>query len=156
MPDRFTIRRARRADFLAIAALDRVAWRDNRHSRFIPDGEHIWRHWVDGALVYAARRRGRCIGAILAIPCVDGTYWLHKIFVRKSERGRGVASALFRRLMREMDRQNVAVSLTVDPVNRDALALYRKWGFTRARLVRGFYRAHEDRLVLTRPAHREN
>ena len=68
MTDETTITRATAADFLDVAALDRVAWAQNDQSEFIPDGEHVWRVWCELALVYVARRSGRLLGAILAFP----------------------------------------------------------------------------------------
>ena len=40
------ITRAKAGEFLEIAALDREAWKQNRNSEFIPDGEHVWRGTV--------------------------------------------------------------------------------------------------------------
>jgi [ribosomal protein S18]-alanine N-acetyltransferase len=147
------IRRARPRDSLAVAALDRVAWRDNAHSAFVPDGEHVWRIWCEHALTFVACRGTRVVGAILAFPCVRGGYCLHKVMVAGGCRGQGIATRLMRALLHALDRRRVNVFLTVDPANRPALQLYRTWGFTSGRLVRGFYRRQEDRLVLSRVAH---
>ena len=144
------IRRATESDFLAIAALDREAWQDNAHPEFIPDGEHVWRAWVEHAIVYCAYERETLGGAILAFPCVGGYYWLHKIFVQSGHRGKGVASGLMRALLAEVDRLGKDILLTVDPQNEKALRLYESWGFTERRFVKGYYRECEDRYVLTR------
>ena len=144
------IRRAKPRDFLAIAALDRVAWKRNRHGAFIPDGEHVWRIWCEYALMYVAVRGERLAGAILAFPCHNGRYCLHKVMVAEECRGRGVAGKLMTKILRHMDRIGADMFLTVDPANESALRLYRNRGFTQHRLVRGFYRAREDRYVLTR------
>lgn len=144
-------RRAKPADFLNIAALDRQAWKSNRHPEFIPDGEHVWRIWCEYALVYCAEAAGEIAGAVLAFPCSGGMYCLHKVFVSDAHRGQGIGSRLFDVLLAEIDRLGVAVFLTVDPVNEPAIRLYEKWGFTERRFVAGFYREQEDRFVLTRP-----
>ncbi|MCP4643436.1 MAG: GNAT family N-acetyltransferase [bacterium] len=146
------IRRATPADFLAIAALDREAWKDNRHPEFIPDGEHVWRMWTEHALVFAAVEDQAVAGAVLAFPCTDGQYCLHKVFVDTAHRGKSIGSKLFDVLLAEIDALGVDVFLTVDPVNEAAIKLYDRWGFTDREFVSGFYRAHEDRLVLTRRA----
>ena len=151
---RVRVARARPRDFLAIAALDRVAWRQNRHPEFIPDGEHVWRMWCEFALVYVARRGARLAGVILAFPTLDGRFCVHKVMVARPCRGQGIGSRLFAVLLKELDRRGVAAFLTADPVNAAAVALYAKWGFRRRKLVNGFYRHNEDRLVLTRPAPR--
>lgn len=153
-------RRARAGDFLAIAALDRRAWRQNRHAEYIPDGEHVWRIWCEHALVYCAIEPAdngssdadAVIAAILAFPTEGGPYWVHKVFVDEAHRGQGVGSRLFDLLLVEIDRMGVAAALTVDPINEAAQALYRSWGFCEAQFVKGYYRHYEDRYVLTRPA----
>ena len=144
------IRRAKARDFLAIAALDRVAWRRNRRSRFIPDGEHVWRMWCEHALTFVACRGGRVVGAITAFPCTKGKYCLHKVMVAQRCRGLGVGTWLMEALLKAVDRRGVEIFLTVDPSNQAALRLYGHWGFTARKLVRGFYREKEDRYVLTR------
>ena len=144
------IRPATHEDFLAIAALDREAWQENRNSEFIPDGEHVWRIWVEHAVVFCAVDDGQVVGAVLAFPCVDGRYNLHKVFVGHAHRGRGIGSKLFEVLLTHLDRLGVDVFLTADPVNEAAIRLYEGWGFTERQSVPGYYRENEDRLVLTR------
>ena len=146
------VRRATPSDFLAIAALDRQAWRDNRHAEFIPDGEHAWRLWVEHALVFCAEQDGRILGAVEAHPCMNGTWCLHKVFVDPSCRGRGIGSKLIETLLEAIDHLQVDLFLTVDPANEAALNLYERWGFTNRRFIPGYYRDHEDRYVLIRPA----
>ncbi len=151
--DTLIIRRAIGRDFLPIAALDRIAWQNNRHSEFIPDGEHAWRLWVDHALVFCAEEVGRIVGAVEAHPCMTPGLWcLHKVFVDPACRGRGVGSRLFEVLLAEIDRLGVAVFLTVDPANEAAIRLYESWGFVERQFEKGYYRDHEDRYILTRPA----
>jgi [ribosomal protein S18]-alanine N-acetyltransferase len=145
------IRRAEPADFLGIAALDRVAWRGSRHGRFIPDGEHVWRIWCDHALTFAAWHGSQIVGVIVAFPCADGQYCLHKVMVANRCRGLGIATRLMQSLLRHIDRKGARIFLTVDPLNDPALRLHEKWGFTERTLIRGFYRKNEDRYVLTRP-----
>ena len=146
-----TIERARPRDFLAVAALDRQSWGDNRNSRYIPDGEHAWRLWVEYALVFCAREGDSLVGAVLAFPCLEPSlYCLHKVFVDGRSRGEGIGSRLFESVFEALDQQASDCFLTVDPENASASRLYEKWGFTERRFVKGFYREEEDRLVLTR------
>lgn len=141
---------AQTTDFLAIAELDREAWKDNNHAEFIPDGEHVWRIWVEHALVFCAKQESEIIGAILAFPTKQNQYCTHKVFVRKDYREKGIGSALFKALLSEIDALKAMTFLTVDPANQSALALYEKWGFTSREFVKGFYREQEDRYVLSR------
>lgn len=137
-------------DFLAIAALDRVAWLNNAHGEFIPDGEHAWRIWCQHAVMYSAKCDDEIVGAILAFACEDGRYCLHKVMVDDSQRGKGIGGMLFKTLFDELDEKRVECFLTVDPNNSHAIALYESWGFDERELVEGFYRAHEHRYVMTR------
>lgn len=142
--------KAAESDFLAIAELDRNAWKHNKNSQFIPDGEHVWRLWVEHALVFLAKEQNVVIGAILAFPCVSGKWCVHKVFVDNKKRGLGIGTRLFEFLLEEIDKMSVDCFLTVDPVNESALRLYEKWGFTERNFVKGYYRSNEDRFVLTR------
>jgi len=144
--------RATGGEFLAIAALDRQAWKSSINSEFIPDGEHAWRIWVDWALVYIARRNLELVGAVLAFPVITGAYCVHKVMIVDGCRGWGIGSRLFEILLAEIDEQGGAECfLTVDPANSAALRLYAKWGFTEREFAPGYYREQEDRYVLTRP-----
>lgn len=144
---------ARDRDFLAIAALDRCAWNGNRCPEFIPDGEHAWRIWTGGAHVLVARAGDAMVGAILAFPVLDGTQCVHKVMVDAAWRGRGIGTRLFEMLLASLDAAGgTPCWLTVDPANAAALRLYEKLGFSERRFVAGYYRAEEDRYVLTRPA----
>lgn len=144
------IRPARPEDFLPIAAIDRTSWGSNRHAEFIPDGEHAWRIWCECALVGVSEERETIAGVVLAFPCRDGSYCLHKILVDPEHRGAGLGMALMRYVLDIADAEGLTLFLTVDPENRKAYELYRKSGFTDERLVRGYYREYEDRYVLTR------
>ena len=138
-------------DFLKIAALDRQVWADNRFSEFIPDGEHVWRIWVEYAHVFCARNREEIVGVILAFPTlIKDRYCIHKVFVHKNFRKGGIGSCLFSMLLKVLDTQGASSFLTVDPCNEKALGLYRKWGFSESAMIRGFYRPSENRFILER------
>ena len=144
------IRKAVPGDFLAIAALDREAWKDGTNSEFIPDGEHAWRIWIEHGIVFCAETAAQVVGAVLVFPATNGTYCLHKVFVDEEFRTQGIGSKLFDRVLNELDQLQVPVWLTVSPENEAAIALYEKWGFTDRTFVKGYYRENEDRHVLTR------
>jgi len=146
------IRRANVTDFMAIAALDRTVWSRNRNAEFIPDGEHVWRLWVEHGLVYCAMHDGVLVGAIVAFPCLSGVFCVHKAFVVEALRGQQIGTRLFEALLAELDRLGAESFLTVDPINEAGVRLYEKWGYTERRFVKGYYRPHEDRYVLTRRA----
>lgn len=138
------------SDFLEIAKLDRRAWKTNSNSEFIPDGEHVWRIWVENSLVFVAKNDTNINGVILAFPCSSGKWCVHKVFVKQELRGNGVGTKLFEVLLEEIDNLNVSCFLTVAPENINAINLYEKWGFTSQLFVKGYYRSNEDRYILTR------
>lgn len=136
---------------MSVAVLDRLAWSENREATFIPDGEHAWRLWTEHAIVYVYEPGGEVLGASLAFPTVSGVYCLHKIFVDRACRGDGVGTLLMTETLGEIDRLGVVCFLTVDPDNEAAIRLYESFGFVDRKFVKGYYRATEDRFVLTRP-----
>jgi len=138
------------SDFLEVAALDREAWKQNRNSEYIPDGEHVWRIWMEHALAYTAKETGKVVGAILAFPCMSQQWFVHKVFVDLEKRGNGIGTRLFETLLAEIDRIEVDCFLTVDPAYGDTIRFYEKLGFMDKAFFPGYYRANEDRYVLTR------
>lgn len=151
MKDMVQVEQAGPNDFLEIARLDRVAWEQSRNSEFIPDGEHVWRIWMEYALVFCARKDEEILGAVVSFPTVKpNLHCLHKVFVNASFRGKGVGTVLFKALFARLDFLGIDCFLTVDPRNEYAIRLYETWGFAERRFEAGFYREDEDRMVLTR------
>jgi len=161
-------------DFLAVAALDRVAWQ-GEHDRYIPDGEHVWRVWCEHALVMIARpssasrratqseydadegRAGEAetaaAGAVVAFPSIAGDDWfLHKLMVHPGARGAGLGTRLMNAVIAEARRP---LLLTVDPTNTPAVELYRKFGFDVVERIDGYYRPQEHRYLMRHPGAKE-
>ena len=89
------------------------------------------------------------MGAVLAFPTIeDDLYALHKIFVDPDHRGSGVGKALLQKMVVELEGKKKQSFLTVRPDNKAALALYKSLGYSEKELVKGYYREHEDRLIL--------
>lgn len=153
-----TVTRATPADFLSIAALDRLAW-PQVPDTFIPDGEHIWRIWVEYSTVLVAHapdsttlpESGHVAGALVMFPTEQQELFLHKILVHPDCRGAGLGTALMQTALAQA---TAPVLLTVDPHNAPAVRLYEKFGFVVRERIDGFYRPHEDRyiMVFTPPA----
>lgn len=144
------IEKASASDFLAVAALDRLAWSDNNNAQYIPDGEHAWRIWCEHSVMFCAKSRGEVVGAILAFACESESYCVHKVIVCKEHRGLGIGGQLFNALLTALDAKQVSSFLTVDPTNVNAVTLYKKWGYQITEHVNGYYRANEHRYVMTR------
>ena len=148
----YEISTAQTDDFLSVAALDRIAWPDINDT-FIPDGEHIWRGWCDHATLLVAKVTDReplsetheVAGALVMFPSKNGELFLHKIMVHPVCRGKGVGTALMKTALSETD---VPVLLTVDPENVPAVTLYEQFGFRSREQIAGYYRPHEDRLIM--------
>lgn len=141
---------ARTSDFLAIAALDRIAWADG----FIVDGEHIWRLWCEYATLLVARQppdatplpqSGDIAGAVVVFPTHCEELILHKIMVHPDCRGQGIGADLMRAALATADAD---VLLTVNPQNSAAVKLYENLGFRIREHVEGFYRSHEHRYLM--------
>lgn len=145
------IRAAVPADFLEVAALDRVAWQDSPGGEWIPDGEHVWRIWCEHALVMVGDDGAQICAVGLAFPCCQpGVYCLHKIMVGAESRGLGLGTRLLAELCAVFDERKITAFLTVFPDNAPARRLYERFGFGQSRFCADFYRTGEDRLVLTR------
>lgn len=149
---KFSISAARTDEFLDVAALDRIAWPE-MNDTFIPDGEHIWRVWSDHATLLVARVTERepfsetneIAGAVVMFPSQTGELFLHKIMVHPVCRGKGVGTALMNAALAVAQ---APVLLTVDPENSPAVSLYEQFGFRTRERINGYYRPHEDRLIM--------
>ncbi|SMN01480.1 putative acetyltransferase [uncultured Candidatus Thioglobus sp.] len=146
----FIIRKAKNADFLQISELDRVSWGNKSVNRYIPDGEHAWRLWVEYALVFCCFDDDKIIGVSLAFPTVKNLFAVHKIFVDKSYRNNGIGTTLFEKIIKEMDNSKQNSFLTVSPENDNAIKLYENMGYVFDEMVKGYYRKEEDRIVMIR------
>lgn len=149
-----TVTRVTADEFRAVAELDRLAWRDYPQGRFIPDGEHVWRHWTEDALVFGAFRGEELLGAVLAFPGRSGRYCLHKAFVHPDARGQGLGTRLLEALLVEVDRLGVSVYLTVNPGNAPARELYTRRGFREREMIPAYYGPGQDRLIMERMSSR--
>ncbi|WP_339729257.1 N-acetyltransferase [uncultured Gimesia sp.] len=145
----YLIKQALPEDFLAIAALDRMAWPEEPDT-FIPDGEHAWRLWCEYATVLIAvannEKQGQTVaGALLMFPTNTSETFLHKIMVHSDFRGQGIGSALMKQALQTA---NQVVLLTVNPDNTPAVRLYESFGFQTRTRIEGYYRPHEHRLLM--------
>ena len=75
---------------------------------------------------------------------------MHKLFVAKEHRGKGLGTELMSILLVAIDELGVDSFLTVYPKNPPAIVFYEKLGFTERKFEKDFYGDEEDRFVLTR------
>ena len=144
------LRKAQNSDFLQIAELDRSSWDAHWMSQYVPDGEHVWRLWVEYALVYCCFDDEKIVGVALAFPTVNNIFAVHKIFVNNDYRNKGIGTLLFNKIIKEMDKSEKGSFLTVSPENSAAIKLYENMGYVADRLVEGYYREEEDRVIMIR------
>lgn len=148
-----TYRTAQTSDFLDIAALDREAWGKNRNTEFVPDGEHIWRVWVEYAIVECAFENDKVIGVGLSIPTTDPKlYFHHKLFLRDGYRGQNIGSKLTENRFKRTDELGAATIFTTDTNNTVMHKIAAKHGYVEVDFVKGYYRPNEDRLIFRREA----
>ena len=145
------IRKAKITDFLKISKLDRDAWGENSHANFVPDGEHVWRLWVEYAIVYCAEKEENIIGVILAFPTNNiSEYFLHKIFIDYQFRKQKIGYKLFQKLCHDLDEKKLNCYLTTAPENEAMKKLCKIFSFNDVSFVNSYYRKEEDRLFYTR------
>jgi ribosomal protein S18 acetylase RimI-like enzyme len=142
--------KAKKADFIPVAALDRQAWVHYENAENIPDGEHVWRIWTEHAIIMVAREAQAVVGAIVAFPCISGAWYVHKLFVSPAKQKEGIGKELFNLLLHEIDGLGAPCFLTVSPQNEKLIAFYAALGFTDSEFVSGYYRNNEDRCILKR------
>lgn len=146
---RFVYEKAKIKDFLEIAALDRISWKKNRRSKYIPDGEHVWRLWCEMAIVVCVRHNKKIVGSAIAFKSDDDRKMvIHKIFVHPKYQNKGIGSNLMRKILSVIKTNQKNIFLTVDPKNDKAISLYENFGFEKAQLIKGFYRKKEDRIIM--------
>ncbi len=131
-----------------IAALDRVAWKRNRKSGYIPDGEHVWRVWIDNAHVIVIEDADSIVGCALAFTCLDDSLCLHKIFVEENAQGKGFGKKLLSEMLRIARGESRDIWLTVDPVNNRAINLYKSMGLEVKTYDDHYYGDEEPRYIM--------
>ena len=140
------IRRAGRRDLDAIVRIEEASFDSDVWDR------DLFREYLEGCgdLFLVAKLDGRLAG--YSIACVEEkTAEIDSIAVLPRFRGRGVARALLRETMSALRRRRVpACYLTVRRTNRDAISLYRRFGFVRTRTVPRYYSDGEHGWLMTR------
>jgi ribosomal-protein-alanine N-acetyltransferase len=138
--NRITVRRCRGADLPRVLAIERASFASDAWPREFFAGllEECPRLFLVGSV------EGRVAGYGAAVVRGEAAE-LVSVAVGPRYRGRGVASALIRRVLallrREAGRQ---CWLTVRPGNRRAIRLYRAFGFIRVRRVKDYYGRGRD------------
>ncbi len=84
----------------------------------------------------AVRDGGELCGYIGIKPENDDRFFLSKLYLRKDKRGHGIASEMLKRVFSEArSAGKSSVYLTVNKHNDQAIAVYKKTGFTVAELI---------------------
>ena len=98
----------------------------------------------------AAIENGRLVG-YLVCSRYDTVWHLMNVAVDDARRREGIATTLLERLFEEADGPSEQYTLEVRPSNREAIALYERFGFRSAGRRRGYYHDNkEDALIMWR------
>ena len=147
-PDGVSIRRAERADLLAVVRIESASfpqpWPADAFGQFL--GEPGFLVAVDAeerivgyAVADVARTHGGRIGH------------LKDIAVHPDRRGQGIATGLLQRVFAVLGSRGAgSVKLEVRKSNESAIALYRRFGFEELRRVEDYYADDEDAVVMIR------
>lgn len=102
-----------------------------RPERFDPSAcMHQLRDSLRRQLVYAVEYNGRFVAK--AQTNARGIHWdqIGGVYTARELRGRGIAGAIMRKLLRDLDRENRNSSLFVKQKNEPALRMYRRLGYS--------------------------
>jgi [ribosomal protein S18]-alanine N-acetyltransferase len=143
MQTRYLVRPATVSDLPRILAIERAgfgewAWDRNLFAEYARKCGELFLVAEDGERVV-----GYCIGCI-----TRGTASLESIAVAPSMKGKGVADALLRGLLRRLRRRGVGrVGLMVKVTNLRAMGFYERYCFRRVRRVPQYYEDGEDGVL---------
>jgi [ribosomal protein S18]-alanine N-acetyltransferase len=143
----FSVRPMRPADLDRILAIEKASFRRDAYDR------NLFAAYARkcGEFFLVAVGKGEMAGYILGCRTRAGAE-LVSIAVNPQSRRAGVASALMDRLLYRLKRAGIRkLRLTVRATNRGALRFYRKYGFTKVRLVPGYYEDGRDGWLMEKP-----
>jgi ribosomal-protein-alanine N-acetyltransferase len=146
MPAPLTVRKFRLRDLDPILEIEHASFGKDAYDRNL---FAVFFHKCGALFLVAEEKRGVCG---YAVTCIRGERAeLVSIAVNPKDRGRGAASALLKSTLRRLRRRGVArFGLIVRLTNNPAREFYKKYGFRRVRIVRGYYEDGEDGLSMTR------
>jgi len=127
------IRNAKRSDLKALARMDeRVFPETTMESEAIKVFRHCLANTVPGAFLIA-EEDGRIVGAMVAarkLTHAPNAAEVRDIMVDAKFRGKGLGKKLFQKSLSALKKHGIkTVSLTVNPKNGKAYALYKREGF---------------------------
>lgn len=105
----------------------------------------------DTAHFWVAEEDGRCVG-FAGMHDVYGECYVDLVAVSPQARRRGIGEQLVWRMVAwTQEEESVFITLEVRASNKPAIALYKKLGFQKVAVRKGFYDApREDALIFTR------
>jgi len=146
----FAVRIARTLDGAAIAPLEAAAFAQPWSPRAIAGtlGQDSTRAWVASSI--APESASGLLGWV-ALRLLAGEAELLRIATRPEARRRGIARALLRAGLRDLEREGINVChLEVASNNDAAICFYNELGFVPTGCRRRYYPDHTDALLLTR------
>ena len=146
MPSAFHVRRFGTRDLERIEEIEHASFGKDAYDRNL-FAEYFRKC---GDLFLVAERGGRIWG--YSITCTgSGRAEIVSIAVDPEGRGRGAASSLIASTIRRLKRRRIEyLGLMVKVTNRRAQRFYEHWGFTKVRIVRGYYEDGRDGIRMAR------
>jgi len=143
------IRKAIIKDFLEISKLDREVW--GKKSKYVPDGEHVWRIWIEYSYVYCIEENNKIVAVIVSFSTNnEKLYFLHKIFVHTDFRNNNYGLELFKILCKKLDEEKLNCYLTTDPENYKMVKLCNYFKFNNREYISSYYGEGKDRFLYKR------
>ncbi len=108
-----------------------------------PDTQDIWFAYIDGNIPTAI---GYCVPEKLT----EGTYNLLAIGVLQQSQRKGIASDMMsyiEQLLKQKDGRLLIVETSSDDAQTGARNFYKKIGYTRAAVIKDFWKDGEDKIV---------
>lgn len=144
----FAIRDCRRGDLEAVYGIEKACYGDDALDRIA-----LTQYLDLFAQVYlVAEQAEEIVGFVIAGATLGDAPrlgWILDVAVRPSHQGRGIAPAMCRRAMDELERREIrTVRATVAPQNERSLRTFARLGFHVVEAVEDYFGPDEKRLVV--------
>ena len=98
-----------------------------------------------------AKQDQKVVGVALSFPSTaPNIHFVHKIFIAAGCRGKGLGKKLMKEMCGKYDANKITAHLTTDTNNKAIQRLAEVVGFSERELIKGYYRANEDRWLYKR------
>lgn len=111
----------------------------------------MWCVWIEHAYVCVATKNRKIIGVALSFPStLPNIHFVHKIFIANGYRSKGIGKKIMNMICNKFDENKYIAKLTTDTNNKTMQYLAESMQFSEKEIIKGYYRANEDRWIYTR------